>query len=266
MFIWRTLSLFLAGLALLAVGLACGLSYAQPMSLEMTAVSEEPAAEQASPLYVETIPTLGEPLATPTSIPAFFLAFEPTLVSPPAIPETRRLTLEYPPIVRVGDATRIRLQLEVDERGFLTPTAVVPGNVVVGETVEIPNLYDTHLVLVETRLDLAGMEINPPGTIIESLQPGLPVTFYWSVKPDSVGNYQGAVWLHLRFIPRAGGEESRIPVSVQFIDMEVRSFLGLSGGAARGLGAIGSALSAVLGFPFADDALKWLWRRRRKTI
>jgi hypothetical protein len=255
MFLRRNLLLSLAGLALLGVGLACAVSYAQPMSMEATSVAMEPAEAQPSPVLLAPTATPAFPPIQPTSLPL-----------QPAIQESRRLTLEFPPVMRAGDATRIRLQLEVDDQGNLTPTAVVEGNVVTGEVVKIPDLYETHTVMAEARLDMAGMEVSPPGAISEPLQPGLPVTFYWSVRPDAPGLYQGTAWLHLRFTPKTGGEEGRIPISVQFVEIEAQSFLGLSGGAARGLGTVGSAVGAVLGFPFVDDLLKWLWRRRRRNL
>ncbi len=184
----------------------------------------------------------------------------------PAIPESRRLTLEFPPVMRTGNSTRIRLQLEVDDRGNITPTAVVEGNEVKGEVVEIPNLYETHQVIAEARLDMAGMEVQPPGTISEPLAQGQAATFYWSVRPNKSGKYEGTVWLHLRFVPKGGGEESRIPVSVQFLEIKSTSFLGfINGNMARGVGALGSVLGGVLGFPFVDDILKWFWRKLRGT-
>ena len=52
----------------------------------------------------------------------------------------------------------VRLTLEVDDLGNITPTAQIEGNVVVGETIEIPDLYETHNVTAEAQLDLAGMD------------------------------------------------------------------------------------------------------------
>jgi hypothetical protein len=87
------------------------------------------------------------------------------------------------------------------------------------------------------------------------------------VRPAESGKYEGTAWLHLHFIPMTtlnGEQESRIVVSVQFLEIEARSFLGfLKGGTARGIGALGSLIGSVLGFPFADDFVKWLWRRLR---
>lgn len=247
----RNLYLLLAGLVLIAAGLACGLGF-----------TPEATAPPLADVPVVTQSILPDTFPTPTLI-----GIVPTAGSKPqpAIPESRRLTLEFPPIMRSGDSTRIRLQLEVDERGNITPTAMVEGNVVTGEVVEIPNLYETHHVIAEARLDMTGMEVQPSGTISEPMTPGQTVTFYWSARPEDAGKYEGAAWLHLRFVPKDGGEEMRIPVSVQFLEIEAKSFLGfLDGGAARGAGALGSVIGSVLGFPFVDDLLKWAWRRRKR--
>ena len=249
----RNLLLLLAGMILVAASLACGLGSAPE------AAAPPPAEEPMEPAEEE--PVAPEPTQGVLPTPTVSAGNQPQ----PAIPESRRLTLEFPPVMRTGDSARIRLQLEIDDRGNIVPTAVVEGNVVTGEVVEIPNLYETHFVVAEARLDMAGMEVQPPGAISEPLTQGQSVTFYWSVRPEESGKYEGTVWLHLRFVPRDGGEESRIPVSVQFLEIEANSFLGFfSGGAARGVGALGSVLGGVLGFPFADDFVKWLWGKIRR--
>ena len=243
--------------------------------------AEEPAPEQPLPTIElpSPMPPLIGSLKTPTphiDLPPDGILPTPGIVLPdtggggeeepqPAIPESRRLTLEFPPVMRTGDSARIRLQLEVDDKGNITPTAIVEGNVVTGEVVEIPNLYETHNVVAEARLDMAGMEVQPPGTISEPLTPGNAVTFYWSVRPSESGKYEGTAWLHLRAVPKGGGDETRIPVSVQFLEIEAKSFLGfLRGGTARGIGALGSVVGSVLGFPFVDDFLKWIWGKIKR--
>jgi hypothetical protein len=250
----RNMTLLLAGMVLIAASLACGLGAVPEAAAPPFA--EEPAEEE--PILPEAKQGLSS-LGTPT----------PAVNEPqPAIPEFRRLTLEFPPVIRTGDSARIRLQLEVDDRGNITPTAIVEGNVVTGEVVKIPNLYETHFVVAEARLDMAGMEVQPPGTISEPMTPGKPVTFYWSVRPEESGRYEGTTWLHLRFIPMTtlnGEQENRIAISAQFLEIEAKSFLGfLNGGAARGIGAMGSLLGSILGFPFVDDFAKWLWGRLRR--
>ncbi|MGB7876096.1 MAG: hypothetical protein WBL25_17065 [Anaerolineales bacterium] len=280
----RNLYLLLSGLALIAVSLACGLGAGgaapEAAAPEMTAPvePEEPAQEEPLPEFLPTesilFPTALPPSISGLKTPTPHIDLPPDGVFPtqpagqsvqPAVPESRRLTLEFPPVMRTGDSVRIRLQLEVDDRGGITPTAVVEGNVVTGEMIEIPNLYETHNVIAEARLDMAGMEVQPPGVISESLFPGQPVTFFWSVRPEDSGRYEGTAWLHLRAVPKGGGEETRIPVSIQFLEIEAKSFLGfLRGGTARGIGVLGSLIGSILGFPFVDDFAKWLWGRLRR--
>jgi len=194
-------------------------------------------------------------------------AAQPTqITAPPAIPETRRLTLEFPPKMRAGvEGDIVRLTLEVDELGNITPTAQIEGNVVVGETVEIPDLYETHNVTAEARFDIAGMEVQPREAIMEPLTRGQSATFYWSIRPQDPGKYRGTVWLHLNFTDKSTGEESRIAVSAQIVEIEAVDFFGLSVNVARTTGVVGSIVGGVVGFPFIEDILRFIFKRRRKS-
>lgn len=185
--------------------------------------------------------------------------------APPAIPETRRLTLEFPPKMRAGvEGDIVRLRLEVDELGNITPTAEIEGNIVMGETIEIPDLYETHNVTVEAKLDLAGMQVQPAESVFESLSRGQSATFYWSIRPQEPGTYRGTVWLHLNFERHSTGEKSRIAVSAQIIEIEAVDFFGLPVNVARTSGVVGSVVGGIVGFPFIEDILKFLFKRKKK--
>lgn len=184
---------------------------------------------------------------------------------PPAVPERRMLTLEFPPSIRAGDSDLVRLTLAVDEQGNLTPTALTAGNVTRGEIVSIPNVYDTHNVLAEARLDMAGVEVRPPDTVSEPLLPGQTATFFWSVSPTEVGSFKGTVWFYLHFVPKDGGQESRQALSAQVIEIESTALLGIQAGQARLLGLAGTFLSSILGLPFLEGMLKWLWKKMRRA-
>jgi len=204
-------------------------------------------------------PTESVPMPTPT----LDLSAEGEQSPAPSI-EYRLLTLEFPPKIRAGDADLIRLTLEVDEQGNLTPTAEIDGHEVTGETIEVENLYETHYIIAESRLDMAGVQIVPPELISEPLLPEESVTFYWSISAPDAGNYLGTVWFYLRYIPKDGGAESRRAVSAQRIEIESTKFFSiLSADSAKKLGAIGSFLGVVLGFPFVDDILKFFWGKVR---
>ena len=229
-------------MTLFALSLACGFGAAGP--------APAPAAPEQTQVVVAPVVI---PTPTQSGLPV------PENTAPPAIHESRRLTLEYPPEIRLGDTDVVRLTLEVDDLGNITPTAQIEGNLVTGNTVEIPNLYDTHNVTAEARFDMAGPLITPSELISEPLLPGQSVTFYWSIRPQEAGNYRGTVWLSLRFVNRLNGEETQKVLSAQQVQIEATTFLGLKADTARAAGGVGSIVAGILGFPFADDILKFLW-------
>jgi hypothetical protein len=203
--------------------------------------------------------TAGEPAASePTALAPIVNPTAMAVTSQPAMPERRFLTLEFPPKMRAGDADIIRLTLEVDDLGNLTPTAEFEGNVVTGEVIEIENLYETHHVIAEARFDLAGVEVRPAELISAPLAQGQPAVFYWSVRPNEVGVYRGTVWLYLRFVDKSTGEESRKTVSAQIVEIEAVNLLGLSANFARATGLVGSLVGTVIGFPFFEDLVKFI--------
>ncbi len=220
------------------------------------AAASEPPAE--SPISIE--PTQIQPLMTavPTSPPVI------AVTAQPAIPERRRLTLEYPPRIRAGDSDIVRLTLEVDENGNITPTVVVEGNVTTGEVIEIPNLYETHNVVAQARFDIAGVEVSPPDLSSQTLFPGQTVRFIWSIRPTEVGIYRGTVWLYLEFADKVSGEKSQRALSAQTVEIEAVNLFGVPARVVRVVGGIGSVVGAVVGFPFFEDVVKFSLRRRKK--
>ena len=208
-------------------------------------------------------PTQEVPETSPTqSSPSEPIMPVPTVQ--PAIPERRLLTVEYPGKIRAGDSDRVRLTLEIDEQGNITPTAVVDGNVVNGEVIEIPNLYETHHVIVEAKFDIAGVEVAPSGLSSQSLEQGQTVTFTWSIRPMDVGVYRGTIWLYLRFVDKVSGEESQKTVAAQDVDIEAVNLFGLSANLARTLGVGGSIVGTIVGFPFFEDIVKYIFNRRKR--
>ena len=186
------------------------------------------------------------------------------ITAQPAIPERRYLALEYPPRIRAGDSDIVRLTLNMDDSGNITPTAVIEGNVVTGEVIEIPNLYETHHVVVEARFDIAGIQVAPPGLSSQTLSPGQSVMFFWSIRPQEVGTYRGTVWLFLRFVDKVSQEESRRAVSAQMVEIEAVNLFGVPAGGVRTVGGVGSVVGAVVGFPFFEDIVKFLFRKSRR--
>lgn len=183
----------------------------------------------------------------------------------PALLETRRLTLEFPPKIKADSASDIvRLTLEVDDLGNITPTAYYETNTVTGEVIQIPNLYETHNVGVEASFDIAGFEVKPSGSVYQPMRQGQPVTFTWSIRSPQVGKFRGTIWVHLVFIDKSTNEESRLPVSAQIVDIEAVDLFGFSTNFVKTSGVVGSVLGIIVGFPFFDDIVMYLWGKRKK--
>lgn len=173
----------------------------------------------------------------------------------PAVPEQRRLILEWPEKIRAGDSDLIILKLELDETGKITPTAEFTDHEIRSQPVEVPNVYDTHNIVVQARLDMLGVEHSPSGEISEPMRPGVPVQFIWSVRPKEVGIQRGTIWLHLMYFPHDGGESSRQALSAQTIEIEAVNLLGIGGTPARVIGTVGTFVGAFLGL---DKLAPWL--------
>jgi hypothetical protein len=149
-----------------------------------------------------------------------------------SLPEARTIYLTFSPVMRAGDAQIIELNLSAD-----------------GEAGDA-SLYEEYNVIVEARLYLLFADVRPANIVSTALAEGGAATFYWEVNPREVGELRGTVWLYLRLVPKAGGEEMRQPVSAQLIEISSKSVLGRTGTEARAAGVIGSILGLVLGFLF----------------
>ena len=155
-------------------------------------------------------------------------------VAIPAILEVRRLVLETPSFLRPGDLARVRLGFKPD------PDLSGDGNIDA-----LSNLYDTHFIAVEARLEIGGLPLEPSGTVNRLLAPGQSVDFEWVLLPEKAPVYAGTAWFYLRFLPKDGSASSNLPLAAQRIKLTSTSVLGMSGRLMRWLGGMG-ALSGVL--------------------
>jgi hypothetical protein len=167
--------------------------------------------------------------------------------------EDRQLTLVWPSAIRSGEIGTVRLVLEA-----ISPQSVsaLPGEVDAA-TGAGGDLYTTHNVLVEARLEMPGMLYSPSGEVSQALPAGQPVTFLWSGRASQQGDYQGTIWLHLRLIPLGAGRQFRTVLSAQRIEIKASSLLGMSEGMALVMGSLG----LIIGFGlFLNGLLDWTAR------
>ncbi len=230
------------------------------------AAAEQPGSPAPSPTEVKTfefvIPTA---LATPGPSKETPPPVQPSSVPQPAsLQEKRLLAIEWPSSIRVGDSDIIRLTLQVDAQGQITPSVEVSGHQLLGKEISVPNLYDTDNIIAEARLDMAGLQISPDGAVRQTMLPGQTLVFYWSVSPSQAGSYRGTLWVYLDLVPKAGGNTDQRTLIADRIDIQSNTVFGLSATTARWFGAGGAVFSSILGFPFLEKILEKLWKRLHK--
>ncbi len=165
----------------------------------------------------------------------------------PVVLESRILSTLWPRSVRLGDSGLVRLEFTLD-----------PSSRELDGGAPAPNVYDTHNVLVEARLELPGMDINPPGLASQPLLPGQDVSFTWQALPRAEGDFAGQVWLYLRFVPRTAGVEQQVPIAVKPVQVQAVSLWGLPAGVTRAAGWGGVVLGVILSLPLLDEAIRRL--------
>ena len=236
------------------------------------AAAETPGS--AAPLAPSPIIVKTYAFMVPTS-PALPVSVEPTALPTPevqatslperaSLQEKRLMSIEWPTSIRVGDSDIIRLTLEVDQQGQLTPTVEISGHRIVGREISIPNLYDTDNVFAEARLDMAGLQVSPDGAVRQTMLPGQTLIYYWSISPTQPGTYRGTLWVYLDLVPKTGGEMDQRTLIAHRIDIQSNTVLGLSAVTARWFGAGGAVFSSILGFPFLERILERLWKSLHK--
>ena len=165
--------------------------------------------------------------------------------------EPRQLDLSWPKSLRLGDGGTLRLTV-----GF--PTSQSSDGSVRSASHQAYNL------VLQSHLDLSGMKRTPTGEVSQVLLSDQPVVFIWYLRPSTSGEFRGKVWLHLRIVPRATGQEERILLAAQQVDIEVTTLLGMSGSQARLFGSLGLAASLPLLLEgFLSRSLEWVAQRKK---
>ena len=231
--------------------LSCSVPEAMEESVQIAEDAESADAESVE----VAIPTNDgrDAAAVPLAMPATPSALDADPEVPPTIKESRRLVLEWPPTIRKGDSDLIRITLEMDDDGDITPTVEIEGHESSGRNITVPDLYDSHIVTVKPQLNLSGINFSPSQQVTKTLRRGESVSFYWSVNPDTEGEFLGTASLQLNFKPIAGGDTTSISLSDQIFKIQVKTLFGMSGQTVRIVGWAFSLLGAIFSL---DDIIK----------
>ncbi len=204
------------------------------------------------PAATETVP----PAATPTS-PG------PTPTEAPYY-EEREIELEWPAELRLGDSDIIRLSLIPSSEGYKVQVEF-PDHTAEVEPAEVPYIPG-YSVLAIARLDAAGFDFEPKGQQVQALIQDVPISWHWTIYPESAGRHRMSVLLNLRWIPQ---DTSQAIKEVAFwqkgIEVQVNAPFGLSVPQARAVGIAGVLVGGLLALPLAEFAARQRAERNRAS-
>lgn len=171
----------------------------------------------------------------------------------PLLAENRLVRLEWPTSLRIGDDAEIRLYFEnTDEE----PSTVEHKD-------GFYDIYDRYNIMVEAKVETAGLTIAPANPTRVSMPPGQPVYFKWVVNAQQTGIYHGKVWLSLRFLPLDGTTPIQEPIYVNDLELNVTSIIGLSGSMARLVGGLCAVIGILL---VSGDMFSRATRRKKENV
>ena len=182
--------------------------------------------------------------AAPTALPS--PASTQDLPTPTPVIEPRKIELEWPNRIHLGDSDVVRLAIIPTDSGY-SLTTEFPDHQTITQDVPIvrPSGYDLFAV---ARLEGVNFDIAPSGEQAYHFPEGQPVTWHWSLTPKQPGNHRLTISLSIRWVPNnatSGDVREGIAYS-KGLDVYVPSFLGLTRGQAMTTGFFGAIIGSAI--------------------
>jgi len=161
------------------------------------------------------------------------------------VPGIGQQNLAWTSRIRRGETGSLKLEFDSAELGI--------GGIAARD-VEINNFENTHQsplhssdhILIETRVELPGVLIQPGEELIQPLQSGEKLTFNWQITPYKSGENEGEIWIYLKILSEDQGDDSRHPISILSIHTQSIDLFGMTGQTTRIFGIIGICIAFVL--------------------
>jgi len=163
---------------------------------------------------------------------------------PMAFPDTRKVILNWQPIVRKGDPSRITIKFTGSDASNVAGAISNEGS--------FENLYNAYTVTALARVELPGFIEEPAGISGKVLPEGQDLEFFWKIIPGSDGLYNGTAWLYLQFFPIQGGDLIDQAISAQSFEIKVASIFGINSNYLR----VASVLGFIIGVYAEKKRLK----------
>ena len=153
------------------------------------------------------------------SLVILFLSFLPNIDS---TLEGEQFSIYWPEKIRTGEPDTIQILVELDQ-DFLSN-----DNLAVMQDFPDNISMNAYYVNLEARVEMTGIDIDPPGVMSKNILPGQKINFTWMIDGKSAGEYKGTIWLYLNLIPKQSSEKSiKETLIAKPIKISVRNFLGL---------------------------------------
>jgi hypothetical protein len=148
--------------------------------------------------------------------------------------------------------------------GNVTPTAQFGGNVVSGEVIEIPNLYEYAQCDRRSAVRYCRAGSRPAGTDQPDPLEGTAVTSTGVCVPRRRAPIAGRSGSTCGSWTSRAGRKAENGIS-PIVEIEAVNLLGMPANLVRTTGGVGSVVGTVIGFPFFEDIVRFfLGRKTRK--
>lgn len=179
------------------------------------------------------------------------------------IPGIGQQRLTWTPIIRSGDESRITLEFSSDDHQLIWKSLINDQS----DDTETANpviIGTTHHLLVESRIEMPGPEIQPNEEISQPLPHSGNLKFIWEIVAENHENYSGDVWLYIHLIPRESGIDIRRPVSIHRITIQSIDLLGLNVRYVRLLAIISFGTALILWSDLVGTINKYIINLNKK--
>ena len=143
------------------------------------------ATEDDSGLPLEEPPPTQGPTPLPTEYPG---TEGPMVPTPTPFIEERKIEIEWPPDMRLGDSDIVRLSLIPTENGYNPQVEFEEHNLEVKST-EIPYRAGFEAFAI-ARMDAVGLQFSPKGDQEQRIIEAQILNWRWSISPQNAGTHR----------------------------------------------------------------------------
>ena len=161
------------------------------------------------------------------------------------VPDIGQLNLTWPSQIRKSDIGILRLEFDSAEMGTDGSTSMESEKSRFGDNHQF-SLTSSDNTLLETRVELPGVQIRPGEELIQPLRVGEKLSFNWQITNNESGEVDGELWIYLKTLSEDRGDVHRVPISILNFRTQSITLFGMTGRMARIIGIIGISFALIM--------------------